>query len=125
MAGWVSDAVGGKVGVAPKFPPKNGRRKVPMETDELMRDAGLVSSIMAAIDGRWISGSPLSPHPQTAKTGRYAPKVIAKAVGAAQRDIGAVIEALMMRGDIEVVTFNQRMKTKGLRVVSKMEMDNG
>lgn len=125
MAGWVVRAVGGNAGPAPKFPPTNGRRKVREAADSLMSDDGLVSGILAAIDERWISGNPLSPHPQTAATGRFAPKVISKTVRAAQRDIGAVIDALMIRGDIEVVIFNQRMKSKGLRVVKKMEIDNG
>jgi len=125
MADWVVRAVYGNAGPAPKFPPSNGRRRAREAAEDLLNDGALVSGVLAAIDERWISGSPLSPHPQTAATGRFAPKVISKTLRAAQRDIGAVIDALMIRGDIEVVIFNQRMKTKGLRVVSKMEIDNG
>ena len=125
MAGWVVDAVGGRVGAAPKFPALNGRRKARAAAEDLFGDERLVSGVMAAIDERWVGGDPLSPFPQTAATGRYAPAVISKTLRAARRDIDAVVWALLARGEIELVTYNQRMKAKGLRVVMNMEISNG
>jgi hypothetical protein len=118
MADWVFNAILGKVFPAPKFPALNGRRRVRTPAEELLCNEKLVSGVMAAIDERWISGDPLSPYPQTSATGRYAPKVIAKTLRAALKDIDAVIWGLLVRGDIQIVVFNQRMKSKGLRVVN-------
>lgn len=125
MAAWVVNAISGRVGSAPKFAALNGRRRVRSNAENLLCDEGLVSGVLKAIDDRWVEGNPLSPYPQTAATGRYAPKVISKTLRATQRDIDAVVDALLVRGDIELVVFNQRMKSKGLRVVKMMEMDNG
>jgi hypothetical protein len=125
MADWVVKSVAGRIVAAPTFPARNGRKKRAAAADHLLNDQQLVAHIVKTVGEWWNKGTPLSPYPQTRSLGRYAPQVIGQKSKARQKDLDELVWALVDDGVLEFVTFNQRMKTKGLRVAKQMEINNG
>lgn len=76
-----------------------------------------VAKAFQMLNEAWQAGRPLSHSPQVRNQGRYAPSVIAKAVGCGERLVASHITSWLENECLAIEVYDQHSKSKGLRVV--------
>jgi hypothetical protein len=76
-----------------------------------------VAKAFTILNDAWIAGKPLSHSPQVRSQGRYAPSVLSKALGCAERLVISHITSWLENECLAIEIYDQHSKSKGLRVV--------
>jgi len=83
------------------------------------------SVILKTVEARQDHEYPWSNAPQTKKLRRYIIPGLAKELNINPKKAKLFLDAMIRSGEIEVFIVNTNTRVKGLRVVNKMEIDNG
>lgn len=87
-----------------------------VEDDTLSREQ--IMKAFGIIADAWGEGKPLSMAIQTRKTGRYAPSILAKAVGSSAKTMDGFLISWLENQCLEVALCDAKSKAKGLRVLA-------
>lgn len=86
-----------------------------LEKEDLREEQ--IIKIMGILADAWVAGKPLSTATQTRKDGRYAPRVLARAVGCREELVSEYLADWFENGCLEVDVANSRTKARGIKVV--------
>ncbi|MBB4017604.1 hypothetical protein GGR16_002638 [Chelatococcus caeni] len=80
-----------------------------------------LAAVASVFGEAWEAGAPLSPHPQTRATGRFAPRVLHQRLGMDATEAARLVDDWLGKGILKYEECDKRSKLKGLRVVKSVD----